>query len=49
MSFQGDQVTDFKEKPQTGSGWINGGFFVMEPGVLDYIEDDATILESEPP
>ncbi|MBE0447658.1 MAG: glucose-1-phosphate cytidylyltransferase [Actinobacteria bacterium] len=42
------QVTEFSEKPQTGEGWINGGFFVFEPGVLDYISDEQTILEREP-
>lgn len=41
-------VTSFKEKPQTNSGWINGGFFVIEPKFLDLIEDDTTILEREP-
>jgi len=41
-------VVEFKEKPQIGEGWINGGFFVLEPDVLDYIEADETILEREP-
>ncbi len=41
-------VTEFSEKPQTGEGWINGGFFVFEPGVFDYLTDDDTILEREP-
>lgn len=41
-------VHGFKEKPQGDGAWINGGFFVMEPAVLDYIENDATILEKEP-
>jgi glucose-1-phosphate cytidylyltransferase len=36
------------EKPQTGEGWINGGFFVFEPEVFDYLADDTTILEREP-
>ncbi len=44
----GDQVTDFLEKPQTGEGWINGGFFVLEPGVFDYIAGDETVWEREP-
>jgi glucose-1-phosphate cytidylyltransferase len=48
MVFAGDRVTDFKEKPQAGGGWINGGFFVFEPDVFDYLQDDATILEKEP-
>lgn len=41
-------VKSFKEKPQTGSGWINGGFFVMEPEFIDLIEGDDTILEKTP-
>jgi glucose-1-phosphate cytidylyltransferase len=48
LSFNGDLVAEFTEKPQIGEGWINGGFFVLEPGVLDYIEDDETIWEQEP-
>ena len=39
---------DFLEKPQTEAGWINGGFFVFENGVLDYLAGDDTILEREP-
>lgn len=46
--FEGDRVRSFEEKPQTGEGWINGGFFVLEPGVKDYIQDDETIWEREP-
>lgn len=42
------QVLDFKEKPQSGEGWINGGFFVFERGVFDYLQDDATVLEQSP-
>ncbi len=48
MAFNGDRVVEFEEKPQTGEGWINGGFFVFESGVLDYIEGDETVLEAEP-
>lgn len=48
MVFDGEQVVEFSEKPQTGEGWINGGFFVFEPTVFDYITDDATVLEEEP-
>lgn len=40
-----NQVKNFTEKPQSGEGWINGGFFVFETGVFDYLEDDATVLE----
>jgi glucose-1-phosphate cytidylyltransferase len=43
-----DQVTEFSEKPQSGEGWINGGFFVFERGVLDYMTDDSTVLERDP-
>jgi glucose-1-phosphate cytidylyltransferase len=48
MRFIGDQVVEFAEKPQTAEGWINGAFFVLEPEVLDYIEDDQTQWEREP-
>jgi glucose-1-phosphate cytidylyltransferase len=44
----GGQIVEFTEKPQTGEGWINGGFFVLEPGVLDFIAGDETIWEREP-
>jgi glucose-1-phosphate cytidylyltransferase len=43
-----DQVVEFHEKPAGGGGWINAGFFVMEPAIFDYIEGDQTILEGEP-
>jgi glucose-1-phosphate cytidylyltransferase len=48
MLFEGDQITEFREKPQTGEGWINGGFFVFEPGVFDYLEGDQSVLETAP-
>lgn len=48
LHFFGDLVTKFDEKPQCGEGWINGGFFVLEPGVFDYIAGDETIFEKEP-
>jgi glucose-1-phosphate cytidylyltransferase len=48
LVLDGERVCEFAEKPQTGEGWINGGFFVFEPGVFDYIRDDATSLEQEP-
>jgi glucose-1-phosphate cytidylyltransferase len=41
----GDLVARFTEKPQVGEGWINGGFFVFEPAVFDYLEGDSTSLE----
>ena len=43
-----NEVLEFKEKPNTHAGWINGGFFVMEPEFLDYIDGDESILEKEP-
>ncbi len=46
--FQNDRVLRFTEKPQTEAGWINGGFFVVEPGVFDYISGDSVPWESEP-
>ncbi len=48
MRFDGDHVAEFQEKPQVGEGWINGGYFVFEPQILDYIDGDATSLEREP-
>jgi len=48
MELDGDTVREFSEKPQTGEGWINGAFFVLEPGVFDYIEGDDTQWELEP-
>lgn len=48
LALDGDAVREFSEKPQTGEGWINGGFFAFEPGVFDYLAGDATILEREP-
>lgn len=48
MQFSGAQVSRFMEKPQSGEGWINGGFLVFEPDVLDYLPSDSTILERAP-
>lgn len=45
---ENNKVESFKEKPQGDGSWINGGFFVCEPSVLDYIKDDSTIFEKEP-
>ena len=42
------KISTFKEKPQGDSAWINGGFFVLEPGVMDYIEGDSIVWEREP-
>ncbi len=48
MEFEGDRVARFTEKPQTAEGWINGAFFILEPGVFEYIEGDATQFEHAP-
>jgi len=48
LQFEGDKVVEFTEKPQTGEGWINGGFFVLEPGVFNYIENDDSFWERSP-
>lgn len=48
MAFNGDIVARFEEKPQIGEGWINGGFFVLEPAIINYIEGDLTLWEQEP-
>ncbi len=45
---QKNEVLEFKEKPNVNQGWINGGFFVIEPNFLDYIKNDFSILEKEP-
>jgi len=42
------RIRGFAEKPQGEAGWVNGGFFVLEPSVLDLIEDDSTIWEHQP-
>lgn len=47
LYFDGPLVSQFTEKPQAGEGWINGGFMVLEPEVLDYIESDSTSLEAD--
>lgn len=48
LVFDGDRVVDFNEKPQTAEGWINGAFFVLEPGIFDLIEGDDTAWERDP-
>lgn len=48
LAFEGDQVVDFYEKPETGEGWINGGYFMLNAKVIDYIENDETIWERDP-
>ena len=48
LRAEGTKVEGFQEKPAGDGGWINGGFFVLEPGAIDYIQDDATIWERSP-
>lgn len=48
LIIEDGQVKRFQEKPQAGSGWINGGFFVFEPAIFDFLSDDTTILERTP-
>jgi glucose-1-phosphate cytidylyltransferase len=48
LDIEGNKVKSFQEKPQTTEGWINGGFFVIEPEFFDLINGDKTILEREP-
>jgi glucose-1-phosphate cytidylyltransferase len=48
MVMEGDSVTSFIEKPEGDGAWINGGFFVLSPRVIDYIEGDQTAFEREP-
>lgn len=48
LDIKDDRVDAFVEKPQTREGWINGGFFVLEPSIFQRIEGDATLLEHEP-
>jgi glucose-1-phosphate cytidylyltransferase len=48
LDIDGDTVTSFKEKPQITQGWINGGYFVIQPEFFDLIQGDDTILEHGP-
>ncbi len=48
LVLEGDSVREFTEKSPTNEGWINGGFFVLEPEVLNYIEGDSTLWERDP-
>jgi glucose-1-phosphate cytidylyltransferase len=45
--FEGDQVVEFFEKPQTSAGWINGGFFVLNAKAIEYVTSDETIWERD--
>jgi glucose-1-phosphate cytidylyltransferase len=46
--LDGSRIAEFEEKSQTGEGWINGGFFVLEPGALDYVDGDQSVWERGP-
>lgn len=48
LVINGNAITEFAEKPSVGEGWINGGFMVFEPSIVDLIAGDATILERAP-
>ena len=48
LEIDDDIVSHFEEKPKGDGRWINGGFFVLEPAIFDYIEGDATVWEQEP-
>lgn len=48
LDISGNKITNFKEKPAGDGNWINGGFFVLEPSVFDYLKDDTTVWEKEP-
>lgn len=48
LDLSGHKIRSFEEKPQGDGSWINGGFFVLSPKVLDYISGDATVWEKEP-
>jgi len=43
-----NKITAFKEKPKGDGAWINGGFFVLEPGIMDYIDNELTVWEQDP-
>jgi glucose-1-phosphate cytidylyltransferase len=48
LDVERNRITGFREKPQGDGGWINGGFFILAPKALDYVEGDATVWEREP-
>lgn len=48
LRLEGSTVVDFVEKPQIADGWINGGYFVLEPEVAEYLDGDSTTFEREP-
>lgn len=48
LNLQGEQIRSFEEKPRGDGGFINGGFFVLSPGIFDYIDGDSIVWEREP-
>jgi glucose-1-phosphate cytidylyltransferase len=48
LDHDSNKITSFREKPEGDGGWVNGGFFVLEPEAIDYVEGDATVWEREP-
>ena len=48
LDIQDDKVMRFREKKQSDAGWINGGFMILEPEVIDYVKDDTIMFEKEP-
>ena len=48
IKYEENQVVDFHEKPETGEGWINGGFYVLNKKAIDYIAAEETVWEQEP-
>lgn len=48
LNLKGDLITSFEEKPRGDGGWINGGFFVLSPKVIDYVAGNDTVWEREP-
>ena len=48
LKHEQNKISMFREKPDGDGAWINGGFFVLEPGVMNYIEGDMTVWEQEP-
>jgi glucose-1-phosphate cytidylyltransferase len=48
LDIEHDKIIGFKEKPLGDGGWINGGFFVLSPRVIEYIDNDSTVWERQP-
>ena len=48
LKLQNEKVVEFKEKPERKNEWVNGGFFVLEPNIFEYIENNETVWEKDP-